>query len=351
MTVQGFEIRPFNLRSATDQEYGCLNRFKNILRHEVLPDDPPVPCQEEVEQWRTLPDFLKEASWAAWDEAENRIIAHGEVLVFYTGQNEHMADFNIQVLAEHRRQGLGRQMLRQIVEFVHSHQRRLMISSSNDRVPASAAFLARLGAQQGLVLPIYQLRLAELDRPLIDRWLERSHNLLPTFDIGLWDGPYPDDQIAAIAHLIETLGKDVPRDDLEVEDWHFTPEIVRQIEHSLFSSGTKRWTVYVMHRSDRQLAGLTEVLWNPNRPTILNQELTGVLPAYRHQGVGRWLKADMITRIRRDHPEVEVIRTGNANSNAPMLKINLEMGFKPFMARAIWQVDTDTVDRYLSATT
>jgi hypothetical protein len=53
-------------------------------------------------------------------------------------------------------------------------------------------------------------------------------------------------------------------------------------------------------------------------------------------------------KILRDHPEVEIIRTRNANSNAPMLKINVEMGFKPYIASAIWQVETDKIEKYLA---
>ena len=41
-----------------------------------------------------------------------------------------------------------------------------------------------------------------------------------------------------------------------------------------------------------------------------------------------------------ERPEVEVIRTMNANSNAPMLKINIEMGFKHYRSNTLWQVET-----------
>ena len=41
------------------------------------------------------------------------------------------------------------------------------------------------------------------------------------------------------------------------------------------------------------------------------------------------------------------MRTGNADSNAAMLKINRELGFQPYMASALWQVELDRVLTYL----
>jgi GNAT superfamily N-acetyltransferase len=350
MSAQGFEIRPLNLRSATDHEYACLNEFKNILRSEVLPEDPLFPYSEDVQRWRTMPDFQKETAWAVWDEKGEKIIAFGEGYVWYTGDNEHLAQFSIEVLPEHRQQGLGRRILSHVVEFAHCHKRRLLVSGSNDRVPASGAFLARLGARQGLLDRTNQLRLSELDRSLIERWMLQSRSLLDTFDLGLWNNAYPEDHLVAIAHLIKELANDEPRDDLEMEDFNITPEFLRQLEQNIFAAGTKRWSIYITSRVGNHLVGLTEVFWNPNRPTILEQGFTGVLVAYRKKGLGRWLKAEMMTRILHERPEVEVIRTGNSNSNAPMLKINNSMGFKPFIARAVWQVDVEVVEKYLSAT-
>jgi mycothiol synthase len=56
----------------------------------------------------------------------------------------------------------------------------------------------------------------------------------------------------------------------------------------------------------------------------------------------------MMNRVLVGFPQVEVVRTGNANSNVPMLKINTEMGFKPYLDRVIWQMDARDVEDYLS---
>ena len=41
------------------------------------------------------------------------------------------------------------------------------------------------------------------------------------------------------------------------------------------------------------------------------------------------------------------MRTGNADLNAAMLKINTDLGFQPYMADALWQVEVQKVLDYL----
>jgi len=40
-------------------------------------------------------------------------------------------------------------------------------------------------------------------------------------------------------------------------------------------------------------------------------------------------------------------RTENAESNESMLKINVKMGFKPYIACSVWQIETKDVKEYL----
>ena len=111
--------------------------------------------------------------------------------------------------------------------------------------------------------------------------------------------------------------------------------------------GYSHWMIMIRNRATGALAGMTEVLLHPDRPGIVSQGFTGVLPSYRNLGLGHWLKAAMLNKVLVDHPAAQVIRTGNANSNEPMLKINQEMGFKPYMATTIWQVEVEKVELYL----
>ena len=82
---------------------------------------------------------------------------------------------------------------------------------------------------------------------------------------------------------------------------------------------------------------------NPSFPDLGQQGDTGVLEEFRGHRFGKWLKAEMARYLVSDHPEITRLRTGNANSNAPMLAINEEMGFTAHHHNTVWQKPTSEV--------
>ncbi len=349
MSIQEFVIHPIDMRAASGHEYACFNAFQNRMRAEVLPEDPPIPCEEDAEHHRAMPACIKEGTWTVWDSPRQRMLAFATIHAEYSGDNMHAAEFSVQVLPQVRRRGIGRALLRRVVAFANEHKRSLLIASSNERVPAGGEFLARIGARKGLEGGENQLSLTELDRSLLERWLQKGEALSREFRLEVWDGPVPQDYLAGMIAMVQAWVNDEPRDTLELEDSTHVADTYRDFEAWTFAGGRRRWLLVAIHRPDERLVAMTEVVWSPARPQILEQWGTGVQPDYRCRGIGRWLKATMLEKILRELPEARVIRTGNANSNAPMLKINNELGFKPFISRPAWQVETRTVERYLTA--
>ena len=346
MTELPVTILPFDLAGASDREYAALNRHFNRARAETLPDDPPTPLEETMARLRNIPPFVALHPWAGWSADGEEMLASLVVSFLKTEENRHLAQFEIEVHPEYRRRGIGRELLRLAVGVARAEGRRLMMTGTNGRVPAGAAFLERIGAERGLEEHTNQLVLADLDTALVARWQAAGRERATGFTLGSWDGPYPEDQIEAIAALNEVMNT-APREKLDMEDMHFTPEHLRQMEQGMVAAGTQRWTLYAAEAGTGRFAGFTEVYWNPNRPLVVSQGGTGVFPEFRDRGLGRWMKAAMLDRVLRERPQAEFVRTGNADSNAAMLGINQALGFKPYLSHCIWQLDTEKALGYL----
>ena len=348
MPSTGIKIQPFNTKEASQFEYAALNKHTNHMRLERLPDDPSIPLDETIQNLQSIPAFAEINLWAAWTPDQSEIVAQGNLVTLQMEDNQHMAQFEISVLPEYRQRGLGHQLLSLIADVTRLKNRRLLLTNTVDRVPGGAAFMERIGAQRGMEAHTNQLRMEDLDQDLVANWLKRGNSNLAEFELAFWDGAYPEEKLIEIADLID-LTNQQPFDDLEIEDMHMTPEQIRQMEANMFARGNQRWTFYLVNRETGKFAGYTEVIWNPNRPEYLRQDMTGVFPQYRNKGLGRWLKAAMLEKVKKELPQIKFIRTGNADSNAAMLKINNELGFKPYMADTLWQVELKKVLEYLQS--
>jgi GNAT superfamily N-acetyltransferase len=346
--VETLEIREFDGKNATERGYAAWNDLGNRLQAEAWPEDPPITLERTIRSQRSKPAFMEERQWAVWSRDGGAIVARAGVQIWHIDSNEHVAGCHLAVGPEWRRQGLGRRLLARVVDAARGWNRRLLITGTINVVPAGEAFLRRLGAQPALTSWVNQLDLEELDPDLLRCWQERGRERTPGFEFGLWAGPYPEEALEEVVAMKEAVNL-MPRGDLDVEDFHMTAEQLRQIDASAVARGDERWTLYARDPETGRIAGYTEVWWNPERPEILHQDDTAVFPEYQNRGLGRWLKAVMLEKVLRERPQVKRVRTGNAQSNAPMLKINTEMGFKPYRAHTEWQVEITKVEDYLTS--
>ena len=262
-------------------------------------------------------------------------------------ENKHLMGIKVAVLPEYRRWGLATGLLHKVLEVAGAENRTLMVGATNARVPAGATFAERLNARTGIEAHINQLVLAELEPDLLRRWQEDAKTTASEFELGLWTIPYPEEEIGAIAAMYEVMNTE-PRGDLEIEDHTVAPKDLRQDEAYFAARGVERWTLYARHQPSGELAGYTEVFWDAEEPENVRQGDTGVLPKYRGHGLGKWLKAAMLEKVFHERPQVKRVRTGNADSNAPMLAINRALGFKPYLSETVWQLGREALETYLT---
>ena len=346
----GLTVRPFDIEHASNDDWVGLQALRNRRRAEFFPDDSPFPLEHLQRSLRSIPDFVDYDMWLVWRpvyESEPEAMASINTQVVHSESNQQLMDFDIYVVDEWRRKGIASALLALVLAQAAGHERDSSTVEAYEHVPAGAAFLERLGAKRGLTLRTSQVATADIDRDLMKTWQDGIDG--DGLEFGVWDGAYPEEQLEAIARLKETMNTQ-PREGLDVEDEKMTPTMLRQIDEMLAKRGTKRWTTWVRDAESGDYAGYSEVYWQPGEPYLAHQGDTAVVPGYRRRGLGRWLKAKMIEQILADKPEVEFIRTGNAQSNEGMLKINHEMGFRDYKVEVVWQLPLSKMEAYLAGT-
>lgn len=341
-------IDELEIRNASPAEYETLNVFANQMQAELLPNDPPLLLEQSIQKAKSLPLLVELPIWVIYQN--DKIVARAELQILQIEQNKHIATFDIQVLPEYRRQGIGQALLQKIATRAEQHGRTLLVGNTNQRVNAGAAMMQHIGAKLVLESHSNQLLLQDFNQGLIKDWLTRANALSANFELLFWNGAFPEAHLLAFTKLFAVMNS-IPRGNLDIEDFVFTPEMLRMMEHSWFAQGLVHWTLVLQEKSTGHLVAYTDITWHPEQPQLIHQENTGVLATHRNLGLGRWLKAAMLEKILLNIPEARFVRTKNADMNAPMLKINTELGFKPHIAEARWQIETSQLKFNLERTT
>ncbi len=338
------QIQLFNTDTATEGEWQAAFALEAQFHAEFNPEDAPLQFDEFQRTWRNVLSNGQMMRWLVLDGG--RAVARGHVWLSHD-ENTHVAKFHLYVAPDERRHGLARQLLQPMVEAAQREDRRLMQTWTESIVPAGERFMQRLGAKAALENRESQLVLAEVDRALLRRWIDGAQERAQGFHLDLIEDTFPEADLAAIGHVFGAMN-DAPKGELDIEAETWTPARLRDWEAMMAARGRRRWTLLARETGSGTVVGLTELIMDPQRPESLYQGFTGVLPAYRQRGLGRWLKADMLERILGAWPQAERIRTGNAEANRAMLNINEALGFKPHLVETEWQVEVARVGTYVS---
>ena len=233
-------------------------------------------------------------------------------------------------------------VLSELLRMARSDARTSVIAWG-DCTPENDAYWNSLGAELRSTEQESDLDMASVDAELMGRWIEAAP---ADVDLVYWAGRCPDEHIDALVVTANAMN-DAPTDNLEIEDMSFDAAILRADFDARDACGIDYLGILALC-ADGSAAGATEVFVNRHRPAYSWQWNTVVLSAHRGRGIGRWMKAAMWQRLRAEAPEVAMLRTGNAQSNAAMLAINNEMGFQPSHLMGCWQADLSTLETGLS---
>lgn len=294
---------------------------------EVLgPDEPETLSAEVYDGLHVDRDDISSTLLLARDGDD--AVGMGSIDVRQGMGNEHMAWVeDLFVLEPHRRRGIGSALFDEVVSRAREAGRTLVLCGFDEGNVGGAAFAAHVGAETGHAERQNRALTADLDRSMLEKWVLDAEAAAPGYSLVAFDDRCPDDLLDAVTRLAVVMN-DAPRTD-KLEDFVHTAQHVRDGEAELAAAGTSFWYVAARHDASGELAGYTQLYYNPRKPWLADQGDTGVISAHRGHGLGRWLKAVNALRLLDERPEVRVIETWNDGSNKWMLAINDAMGFKP----------------------
>jgi GNAT superfamily N-acetyltransferase len=315
------------LEDPTDADGVAYHRLITATEAVDHPADPPTELAEIAGRLRLRRDDRRVLRWVVRDG--DAMIGH-VVLVLPDIDNQHLAISNVLVRPDQRRHGLGTALLRAAVAAAAADGRSSFLVEADDGSPGEA-FCRAHGLREVSRARLSLLRLAAVDWAEVGALAAAPHT---GYRLVRWTDRCPDELVERYA-VAKTAMNDAPVDGADIADEVFTAGVIRQNEAGHREMGFTHWVTVAVHEQTGAVAGLTElVLASPPRAF---QEDTAVVPAHRGSGLGLWVKADMLCRLRAERPDVTEVMTGNAASNEHMLRINTRLGFRPHRAIGEWQ--------------
>jgi len=139
-----------------------------------------------------------------------------------SGSNAHIREIELAVHPEHRRRGIGHALLAAGLGEIAEGDAKLVEWFTTSRVPAGGAASSHLRAKPGLRMRVSQLDLGSVDRALMQAWAA----LIPGYRLEWIVDEIPDRLLEQALEAFRAINR-MPLEDLDMEPWKFTEEIVR----------------------------------------------------------------------------------------------------------------------------
>ena len=331
MTTMTLEFVPV----AADDEAALREWFD--LRRAIgavdLPGDPPIG-------WALHTGMLRHP----WPGTENQafLVRREGVLVGWLGlflphtENVEAATIEVQVAATHRRQGVGRAIVAEAKRRVADLGRTRLLCEVTG--PAAEAFATGRGARMVLADTQRRLDLTTVDDERLDGLLADAVAHSAGYSLLQWTGPTPEEHLAAVAALESRMTTDAPMDDLQWEQEVFDVDRMRSRDAVMTARRNRAYTTAARHDASGGVVGTTMLTVADGVDGFAGQWQTIVEPEHRGHRLGMLLKVANLRYLQQHEPAVSFIDTWNADSNAPMLRVNVEMGFVPVRGWGEWEL-------------
>jgi len=330
-----------DFKSAGPDFWNRYHKLRRVRQQESRPDDPVRPdVLEEAHLKRETPFDIK---------YRYEIVSGGGLLGWFSGStskpgtpghesNKHLFWADIFVRPDARRRGIGASFMPLALELMDAHG--CTVLSIGAEEASGHAFLRWLGAGAKFSGAENRLKLADVDWEMVDRWVSEGPKRSPQTKLETYDGPLPEAMWEEYAPQLSSIVNTAPWENLDHGEVVITPAHMSDY-YARLKIGDQRLHTILTREPDGVISAITDTSWAPHRPSIIDQQFTGVRPDARGRGLGKWIKAAMLAHLHVLYPEAQWVATENAGSNAPMLAINKKLGFRQYRAGTEYQISRD----------
>jgi len=330
------EIVPEQLSAA---EITTFANLMTAMKHELDPTEAAVADGWVTARYYSSSSLYPKRFVAAVQNETFIGLAHIEI--DRSGQNDDTMYIEIEVHPDRRRLGVGSALLEQTLDIA-AEEGASKIVTFDVHSDATSSFWNHHGAALGYTERMSKLRIEDIDHELLDTWIDAAQPARDDgYELRSWRVRCPDDDLEVFVGAINGM-RDAPLEDLDLQPELHTAASVREHEERWRSVGSETRLMMIV-APDGSPASMTEMIVHSTRPEEVWQEATTTLEHQRRKGLGRWIKAAMLKDLLADQGDADFILTGNADSNASMLNLNVALGYKPHAAYACFQASVETL--------
>lgn len=335
-------VEQIDTRTAPESVLSALSELYDEWDREWRPAEPLTPFAQRLADWRYFRDQIDVPRWILLES--DQIVATSGLFNHQTQDLDNSFGW-VYVHPSQRRRGLGKAMLRPAIEYAIASDRKRYMTVEPADSPHSF-WPERIGIRAVYNERVSQLHTSEVDRVLMREWINRASERAEDYEVRLLRSPIPDEFVERAVKVAGVMNN-APMEDLQEDPIEWTVEEWRQLEENESKRQREVLGYFAIHKPTDEFVGYTNVAYQNLHPAIAYQWDTGVDPEHQNRGLGRWLKASMMEVLLDEYPAIEIIETENAESNDPMLNINVAMGYKPAHEQIIYQGDIANVARYV----
>ncbi|MEU6250648.1 GNAT family N-acetyltransferase [Glycomyces sp. NPDC047010] len=252
-------------------------------------------------------------------------------------ENLHFGWASIHTHPEHRRQGVASALLEHFIADAKGRGRttltldtRLTWEDGIERSKAGQLFAEKHGFEQALTWINRRCAVDALDADAEQALLEKSQAAAgDAYEIISWIGRTPEHLVDTMARIDSTILEEVPLGDLELGPETIDAELKNARADRNEAMGVNAIQTIAVDRATGEAVANTAVFaYNDPEYSDAFQGITIVNPAHRGHRLGTLLKILNLRLVRENYPQVRTIWTDNADVNAPMIGINVVLGYE-----------------------